>query len=162
MSKQEDPKDLKEGDQAPNFSFSDGYGASTKLSDLVKKKRAVVYFYPRDFTPGCTVEAHDFTTNYEKFERNDIEIIGVSPDDEASHRKFREKMKIPYCLASDPMNNVSNSYGVYGPKKFMGKEYVGVHRSTFLINIDGYVVKVFKKVKPTGHSEEVLSAFGIA
>jgi peroxiredoxin Q/BCP len=161
MSKPEDPKELKEGDRAPNFTFSDESGASNELWDLVKKKRAVVYFYPRDFTPGCTEEAHDFTTNYQMFQRNGIEIIGVSPDDEVSHKKFREKMKIPYYLASDHSNTISKSYGVYGPKKFMGKEYVGIHRSTFLVNRDGYVVKVFKKVKPAEHSEEVLSAFDI-
>jgi thioredoxin-dependent peroxiredoxin len=153
--------ELKEGDRAPNFTFSDQSGVSNELWNLVKKKRAVVYFYPRDFTPGCTEEAHDFTTNYQAFQRNQIEVIGVSPDDEQSHKKFREKMKIPYCLASDPSNSISKNYGVYGLKKFMGKEYVGTNRSTFLIDRDGKIVKVFKKVKPSAHSQEVLDAFTI-
>jgi thioredoxin-dependent peroxiredoxin len=161
MSKPEALNELKEGDKAPNFTFSDESGASNKLWDLVKKKMAVVYFYPRDFTPGCTEEAHEFTADYQTFLRNGIEIIGVSPDDEVSHKRFREKMKIPYCLASDPSNTVAKSYGVYGPKKFMGKEYVGIHRTTFLVNRDGYIIKVFKKVKPSEHSEEVLGAFDI-
>jgi len=161
MSKTEDLNELKEGDRAPNFTFSDESGILNDLWNLVKNKRVVVYFYPRDFTPGCTEEAHNFTTKYQEFQRNGIEVIGVSPDDQQSHKKFREKMKIPYCLASDQSNSISKSYGVYGPKKFMGKEYVGTHRSTFLINKDGKIFKVFKKVKPSSHSEEVLTAFTV-
>ena len=154
-------KDLNEGDQAPNFSFTDRNGATHRLNDIVKKSRAVVYFYPRDFTSGCTQEAHDFTLHYIKFERNNIRIIGVSSDNEESHKKFRDKMKIPYGLASDPNNNITKSYGVYGPKKFMGREYVGVNRSTFLIGNDGNILKIFSRVKPAGHAEEVLRAFQI-
>ncbi|HEX9318759.1 MAG TPA: thioredoxin-dependent thiol peroxidase [Nitrososphaeraceae archaeon] len=154
-------RNLNEGDQAPNFSFTNGSGATCQLTDIIGKSRAVVYFYPRDFTPGCTHEAHDFTLHYIKFKRNDIKIIGVSPDNEESHKKFRDKMKIPYSLASDPNNNIAKSYGVYGPKKFMGREYVGVDRSSFLIGNDGNILKIFKKVKPAGHAEEVLRAFQI-
>ena len=120
-----------------------------------------MYFYPRDFTTGCTTEAAEFTTDYDKFKRAGIEIIGVSPDTEESHEKFKEKMKIPYHLASDINNVVSKKYGTYGLKKFMGKEYTGVNRTTFLVDEDGRIVRIFSKVKPQGHSTQVLEAFEI-
>jgi thioredoxin-dependent peroxiredoxin len=147
------------GDSAPDFSFSDMQGNSIKLSDLRTKKKVVLYFYPKDFTPGCSTEATEFTREYKKFRNAGIEIIGVSPDDEDSHRKFREKMGIPYLLASDVKTEISRMYGAYGPKSFMGKEYEGVNRSTFLIDKNGIIIRVFDKVKPLGHSEEVLKAF---
>ena len=156
------PKVLEEGAVAPNFSFTDENGGTWELINTIKRNRAVVYFYPRDFTPGCTLEAHDFTLHYKKFEESGINIIGVSPDDEESHRKFREKMKIPYGLAADPQNIISRNYGVYGPKKFMGKEYIGVNRSTFLIGNNGKILKVFNKVKPAGHAMEVLASLKVA
>jgi len=131
-----------------------------KLSDF-RKRKVVVYFYPRDFTTGCTTEASEFTTDYDKFQKAGIEIIGISPDTEDSHEKFKEKMKIPYHLASDINNSISKKYGTYGLKKFMGKEYMGVNRTTFLIDEKGLIVKIFKKVKPQGHSNQVLEAFEI-
>ena len=157
----ETPLELYEEGLAPEFSFRDGSGTLQRLSDIIKRKKVVVYFYPRDFTPGCTTEALDFTKDYHKFESQGIEIIGVSPDDEDSHKKFTEKMKIPYPLAVDSNNLISKSYGVFGPKKFMGKDYVGINRSTFLIGKDGRILKIFRKVKPAGHSSEVLQAFGV-
>jgi peroxiredoxin Q/BCP len=150
---------LKEGNQAPDFSFNNR-NQKMKLSDF-RKRKVVLYFYPRDFTTGCTTEAAEFTTDYDKFKRAGIEIIGVSPDTEESHEKFKEKMKIPYHLASDINNVVSKKYGTYGLKKFMGKEYMGVNRTTFLVDEDGRIVRIFSKVKPQGHSTQVLEAFEI-
>lgn len=129
-----------------------------KLSDF-KSRKMVLYFYPRDFTTGCTTEASEFTRDYDRFKRSGIEIIGVSPDDEESHNKFKDKMNIPYHLAPDVDNSISKKYGTYGLKKFMGKEYMGVNRTTFLINEDGVIIRIFNKVKPMGHSSEVLQAF---
>jgi peroxiredoxin Q/BCP len=154
-----DTQTLAIGRVAPDFTFKNG-NKVMKLSDF-RKRKIVVYFYPRDFTTGCTTEAAEFTLDYDKFKRAGIEIIGVSPDTEESHEKFREKMKIPYHLASDVNNMVSRKYGTYALKKFMGKEYMGVNRTTFLVNEDGRIVKVFSKVKPQGHSNQVLEAFEI-
>ena len=150
---------LAEGDIAPDFISSDSNGHSFKLSDFRGKKKVVIYFYPKDFTPGCTTEAIEFTKDYNKIRDSDIEIIGVSPDSEESHEKFRQKLKIPYLLSADPQNEISKKYGVYGPKSFMGKEYIGVNRSTFLVDINGKIIRIFPKVKPAGHSQEVIDSF---
>lgn len=152
-----DSEGLTTGRLAPDFSFRSGT-RKIKLSDF-RKRKVVVYFYPRDFTTGCTTEASEFTSEYDKFKQEGIEIIGVSPDTEESHEKFKEKMKIPYHLASDTNNDISKKYGTYGLKKFMGKEYMGVNRTTFLVDEKGKIVKIFNKVKPQGHSNEVLEAF---
>lgn len=149
--------DLKEGNSAPDFSFR-SESQDMKLSDF-KSRKVVLYFYPRDFTTGCTTEASEFTRDYDRFKRSGIEIIGVSPDDEEAHNKFKDKMNIPYHLAPDVDNSISKKYGTYGLKKFMGKEYMGVNRTTFLINEDGLIIRIFNKVKPMGHSSEVLQAF---
>lgn len=151
---------LEEGTAAPDFSMRDAKGKVFKLSDLKGEKNAVVYFYPKDFTPGCTTEATEFTRDYKQFADAGIEIVGISPDDEESHGKFRAKMGIPYPLVADAQKEVSKKYGVYGLKSFMGREYMGVNRSTFLVDKTGRIIKVFKKVKPAGHSKEVLEAFG--
>ncbi len=150
---------IKEGEKPFNFSFFDSSGKKHELDDILGGKNIVIYFYPKDFTPGCTIQAEEFTENYEKFRENEIEIIGISPDSDESHLKFREKKNIPYMLASDKNNLISKEYGVYGLKKFMGKEYYGVNRSTFLIDKKGKIVKIFQKVKPEGHSKEVLEYF---
>ena len=105
------------------------------------------------------IQAGEFTENYEKYRENEIEIIGISPDSDESHIKFRVKMNIPYMLASDKNNSISKKYGVYGLKKFMGKEYYGINRSTFLVDKKGKITKIFEKVKPAGHSTEVLEYF---
>ncbi len=147
-----------EGKAAPDFTMKDKDGKATKLSELRGKKDVVIYFYPKDFTPGCTMEATEFSRDYKKFRDAGIEIVGISPDDEESHQKFRDKMGMPYPLVADTDKEVSKKYGVYGLKSFMGREYMGVNRSTFLVDKDGKVVKVFKKVKPAGHSKEVLEA----
>jgi len=150
--------ELAEGSMAPDFTMKDKDGKTLRLSDLRGKKSAVVYFYPRDFTPGCTTEATEFSRDYEKFKDADIEIIGISPDDEESHDKFRAKMGMPYPLVADTENEVSKKYGVYGLKSFMGKEYMGVNRSTFLVDKSGKIIKIFRRVKPAGHSKEVFEA----
>jgi thioredoxin-dependent peroxiredoxin len=150
---------LREGDIAPDFTSSDSDGHSFKLSDFRRKKNVVVYFYPKDFTPGCTTEAIEFTKDYNKIKDSNIEIIGVSPDTDDSHKKFRQKIKIPYLLSADIQNETSKKYGVYGPKSFMGKEYNGVNRSTFLIDTNGKIIRIFSKVKPDGHSQEVIDSF---
>ena len=150
---------LKEGDTAPDFTFEDNNGKSVKLSEYRGRKDMIVYFYPKDFTPGCSTEATEFTEDYEEFRRNDVEILGISSDDMDSHIRFREKFHIPYMLMSDPENLVSKRYGVYGTKKFMGKEYLGITRSTFLIDKKGKITKIFYKVKPSGHSKEVRELF---
>jgi peroxiredoxin Q/BCP len=155
---EEKQAELAEGNIAPDFTMRDKDGKTIKLSELRGKKNIVVYFYPKDFTSGCTMEATEFSRDYKKFKDAGIEIVGVSPDDEESHRKFREKMGMPYPLVADTENNLSKKYGVYGLKSFMGREYKGVNRSTFLVDKSGKIVKIFKKVKPAGHSQDVFQA----
>ena len=149
---------INEGDSVPNFTLSDSNGKSVKSSDL-KGKKYVIYFYPKDFTPGCTTEADEFSKDYDKFKKAGIEIVGISKDGVDSHKKFCQKMKIPYILLSDTATIVAKQFGVWGKKKFMGKEYMGVFRSTFLVNEKGKIFKTFPKVKPAGHAKEVLEAF---
>ncbi|TLX69046.1 MAG: thioredoxin-dependent thiol peroxidase [Thaumarchaeota archaeon] len=153
------PGGLKEGNLAPDFSFRSD-NERMKLSDF-RDRKVVVYFYPRDFTTGCTTEASEFTRDYDKFRNAGIEIIGISPDNDDSHEKFKKKMNISYHLASDVDHDISKKYGTYGLKKFMGREYMGVNRITFLIDEKGMIVKIFNKVKPAGHSKEVLAIFEI-
>lgn len=155
---EEEQAELAEGSIAPDFTMKDKDGKAIELSDLRGKKSVVVYFYPKDFTPGCTMEATEFSRDYKKFKDADIEIVGISPDDEESHQKFRSKMKMPYPLVADTENEVSRKYCVYGLKSFMGREYMGVNRSTFLVDKTGKIARIYKKVKPAGHSQEVLKA----
>jgi len=149
---------ISEGDSVPKFELNDANGNIVKSSDFVGKKHAI-YFYPKDFTPGCTTEADEFSKDYKKFQKAGIEIIGISPDDVESHKKFCKKMAIPYTLLADPSKEVSKKFGVWGKKKFMGKEYMGVMRSTFLVNEKGKIFKAYPKVKPAGHAKEVLDNF---
>ena len=149
---------LTTGEPVPDFALKDAEGKIVKKSDL-KGKKYVVYFYPKDFTPGCTTEAAEFARDYKKFKSAGIEIIGVSKDDVDSHKKFGEKMKVPFILLSDTEAELAKKFGVWGKKEFMGREYMGVNRSTFLINEKGKIFKVFEKVKPAGHAQEVLEAF---
>ncbi len=158
MKEEERQDGLAEGDIAPDFTMRDKDGKAIKLSELRGKKSVVVYFYPKDFTPGCTMEATEFSRDYKKFKDAGIEIVGISPDDEESHQKFRDKMGMPYPLVADTENEISKRYGVYGLKSFMGRKYMGVNRSTFLVDKSGKIVKIYRKVKPAGHSQEVLQA----
>ncbi|HWY36009.1 MAG TPA: peroxiredoxin, partial [Nitrosopumilaceae archaeon] len=112
---------LAEGDDVPDFSLKDATGKLVKKSDL-KGKKYVVYFYPKDFTPGCTTEAAEFTQDYKKFKNADIDILGISPDDEESHKKFGKKMKVPFILLADTEKDVAKKFGVWGKKQFMGRE----------------------------------------
>lgn len=149
---------LSEGEKLPDFEINDAEGDIITTNSL-KGKKVAIYFYPKDFTPGCTTEADEFSKEYKKFKKEGIEIIGISPDDTDSHKKFVEKMGIPYPLLADTEKKVSKMFGVWGKKSFMGKEYMGVNRSTFLVNEKGIIFKVFEKVKPKGHAQEVLDAF---
>ena len=149
---------LVEGDTIPKFTLIDSNGDKIKSTDF-KGKKHVIYFYPKAFTPGCSTQAEEFSAEYKKFQKEDIEIIGISPDDTKSHKKFCDKNGIKYVLLSDTNKEVSKAFGVWGMKKFMGREYMGVTRSSFLVNEKGKIFKIFPKVKPKGHSKEVLEAF---
>ena len=149
---------LKEGDKAPDFAVNDGEGKTVRSKDL-KGKKFVLYFYPKDDTPGCTKEACSFRDSWSKFKRRGIEVFGVSLDSEKSHQKFTEKFSLPFRLLADTDRKLSESFGTYGKKKFMGREYMGNHRMTFLIDEKGNIKKIFEKVKPEDHAEEVLAAF---
>ncbi len=148
---------LEEGTLAPDFALSDETGELRHLSDY-RGQTLVLYFYPKDDTPGCTTEACNFRDNYTAYEEAGIVILGVSPDSPKSHSKFKQKYQLPFPLLVDDDHQVCEQYGVWGTKKFMGREYVGVLRTTFVIDSDGHIKKVFEDVKPAQHSTEVLSA----
>ena len=148
----------KEGTVAPNFTANDANGETVRLKDL-KGQKVVLYFYPKDDTPGCTKEACSFRDAFSDFKKWDIKVLGVSPDREASHKKFTAKYELPFTLLADPDHAIADAYGVYGEKKFMGRTYLGVKRITFLIDEKGKIKKVFEKVKPEEHAQEVLAAF---
>ena len=150
---------LKEGDAAPDFEARDAEGNPVKLSDL-RGRKVVLYFYPKDDTPGCTKEACGFRDSFAEFRGRGIEVLGVSTDDEKSHRKFAEKYGLPFTLLADTEHRVADLYGVYGEKQFMGRKYMGVARKTFLIDEEGRLRKVFDRVKVDEHADEVLRAFG--
>jgi thioredoxin-dependent peroxiredoxin len=145
------------GTQAPDFSLPDETGELRSLSDY-RGRPVVLYFYPKDDTPGCTTEACNFRDDYSQYEAADVVILGVSPDSPKSHAKFKEKHKLPFTLLADTDHKVADQYGVWGPKKFMGRSYEGVHRTTYLIDADGDIVRVFENVKPADHSAEILQA----
>lgn len=149
---------LKEGDKAPDFGVPDQEGNEVRLKDL-RGKKVVLYFYPKDDTPGCTKEACSFRDSFAKFKRRGIEVLGVSLDSEKSHQKFINKYSLPFRLLADTERKISESYGTYGEKKFMGRTYMGNNRMTFLIDEKGKIQKIFSKVKPEDHADEVLEAF---
>ena len=149
---------LKEGENAPDFAVPDANGDIVRLKDL-RGKKIVLYFYPKDDTPGCTKEACAFRDAYAKFKRRGIEVLGVSLDSEASHQKFAKKYDLPFRLLADTDRRLSESYGTYGEKKFMGRTYMGNHRMTFLIDDKGKIKKIYSQVKPEDHAEDVLNAF---
>lgn len=150
---------LKEGDAAPDFTGKDQNGENVKLADY-RGQKVVLYFYPKDDTPGCTKEACSFRDNYLSLTQNNIKVIGISTDDEKSHQKFISKYELPFTLIADTDHAIADAYDSYGEKKFMGKTYNGVLRKTFLIGEDGRIVKIFDKVKVDEHSTEVLNGFG--
>ncbi len=149
---------ISEGDLVPKFELEDSDGNKVKSTDF-KGKKHVIYFYPRDFTPGCTTEADEFSRDYKKFKKSGVDVLGISPDDVDSHKKFCKKMGIPYTLLADTNKEVSKKFGVWGKKKFMGREYMGIVRSTFLVNEKGKIFKVYPKVKAAGHAKQVLDDF---
>lgn len=150
---------LKPGDLAPDFTLPDADGNLVKLADL-RGKRVVLYFYPRDNTPGCTKEACGFRDAYPEYQSQDVVVLGISTDDSKAHTKFIQKFDLPFPLLSDLDGQVAAAYDSYGLKKFMGKEYMGVSRNTFVIDPDGKIEKVYLKVKPEKHAAEILSDFG--
>jgi peroxiredoxin Q/BCP len=149
---------IKEGDAAPDFESRDADGNNVRLSDL-RGQKVVLYFYPKDDTPGCTKQACSLRDGHAELQRRGIKVIGVSLDDERSHRKFAEKYGLPFTLLADTDHSVADAFGVYGEKQFAGRKYMGVSRTTFLIDEEGRVRKVLDKVNVEEHADEVLKAF---
>ena len=147
---------IEAGKPAPDFELQSDSGETIKLSEL-RGRPVVLYFYPKDDTPGCTTQACGIRDAYSEFEEAGAVVLGVSPDNEASHVKFRKKYELPFALLSDPGHAVADLYGVWGEKKYMGRTYLGVSRSTFVIAADGTVKRVLHKVKPATHAEDVLA-----
>jgi len=148
---------LSTGTIAPDFTLLDETGTTHRLSDY-RGRPLVLYFYPKDDTPGCTTEACSFRDGYSAYQQAGVTILGVSPDTPKKHAKFKEKYSLPFSLLADDGHKVCELYGVWGRKKFMGREYDGVFRTTFVLGSDGKIVKVFENVKPEGHSLQVLAA----
>ncbi|MCH1611783.1 MAG: thioredoxin-dependent thiol peroxidase [Flavobacteriales bacterium] len=147
---------LKQGDSAPDFSAIDQNGNPIKLSDFSGKK-LILYFYPKDDTPGCTKEACNLRDNYKELKTNDFEVIGVSADNSAKHLKFIDKYDLPFSLIADTDKSVINAYQCWGLKKFMGREYEGILRKTFVIE-NNTIVKIFEKVKTADHFQQIMEA----
>ncbi len=146
---------LKKGDKAPDFS---GFDQDTKFHQLedYKGKKLVVFFYPKANTPGCTAEACDLRDNYERFQANNYALLGVSADSEKAQLKFKEKFNFPFPLLADEDKSVINAFGVWGPKKFMGREYDGIHRTTFVIDENGIIEDIITDVKTKEHAKQIL------
>ena len=151
-------KSLNVGDKAPDFVAFNEFGQSTSLSQFLGKK-VVLYFYPKDMTPGCTAESCNLGENYSLLQEKGFVVLGVSPDSSKSHQKFINKYNLPFSLIADEDKAVIKAFGVWGPKKFMGKEYDGVHRTTFIIDEDGVIEKVFSKVKTKDHTNQILESY---
>ena len=147
--------ELKEGDKAPDFTATATDGPQVSLSDL-KGKNVILYFYPRDDTPGCTKESCAFRDVFSKFKEKGAVVLGVSVDSVKSHTKFTEKYTLPFPLLADEDKSIVHAYGVWGEKSFLGRKYMGTHRVTFLIGGDGRIRKIWPKVKPEAHAKEVL------
>jgi thioredoxin-dependent peroxiredoxin len=148
---------VEEGQEAPDFELTSDAGERVRLSQF-RGKPVVLYFYPRDDTPGCTAQACGIRDSYEDFEQRGAVVLGVSPDEESLHVKFKQKYGLPFTLLADPDHEVAEQYGVWGERKYMGKTYMGVERSTFLIDEEGRIAKVMRRVKPDTHAELVLEA----
>ena len=149
---------LNVGDKAPDFVALNEFGQSTSLSEFLGKK-VILYFYPKDMTPGCTAESCNLGENYNLLQEKGFIVLGVSPDSSKSHQKFIDKYNLPFSLIADEDKTVIKAFGVWGPKKFMGKEYDGVHRTTFIIDEDGVIEKVFSKVKTKDHTNQILESY---
>ena len=149
---------LLEGDKAPSFKSKDQNGKPVSLSDF-KGKKIVLYFYPEDDTPTCTVEACNLRDNYSVLKQEGMVILGVSPDDEKKHKKFQQKFGLPFTLIADSDKTIIDKYGVWGEKNLYGRKYMGLQRTTFLIDEKGVIRKIFKKPRSKMHSEEILEAW---
>jgi thioredoxin-dependent peroxiredoxin len=147
---------VEEGKPAPDFTLSSDTGEEVSLSSL-QGKPVVLYFYPKDDTPGCTRQACDIRDGWAAFQRAGAVVLGISPDQEASHARFKAKYDLPFALLADPDHAVSEAYEVWKPKSFAGKKYMGVERSTFVIDADGTIVKAMRKVDPKTHADDVLA-----
>jgi thioredoxin-dependent peroxiredoxin len=150
---------IDEGTLAPDFELASDEGDRVRLSDL-RGKPVVLYFYPKDDTPGCTAQACEIRDEWSAFRERGAVVLGVSPDDEASHAKFKSKHSLPFTLLADPDHRVADEYGVWGEREFAGRKYLGINRSTFVIDGDGRVAKALYGVKPQGHAEKVLAELG--
>jgi peroxiredoxin Q/BCP len=148
---------VEEGQEAPDFELTSDSGDRVRLSQF-RGRPVVLYFYPKDDTPGCTTQACGIRDSYDEFEQLGAIVLGVSPDDESSHVKFKQKHGLPFTLLADPDHEVSEQYGVWGERSFGGNKYMGVERSTFLIDEEGRIAKVMRRVKPDSHVEKVLAA----
>ncbi|MGD8464046.1 MAG: thioredoxin-dependent thiol peroxidase [Anaerolineae bacterium] len=148
---------LEQGTLAPDFTLPSDGGGEVSLSDY-RGKKVVLYFYPKDDTPGCTTEACNFRDDYSQILASGAVVLGVSPDTVRSHDKFKLKYELPFALLSDPDHEVAETYGAWGEKKMYGKTYMGIIRSTFIIDEEGRIVKVFPRVRPKNHSQQVLEA----
>mgnify|MGYP000902040922 CR=1 FL=1 len=148
---------LTEGQKAPAFSGKDQNGKKISLSDY-KGQKVILYFYPQDSTPTCTVQACNLRDNYALLKKEGFVVIGVSPDDEASHKKFEAKNNLPFPLIADTQNAIIEKYGVWGEKQMYGRKYMGLHRTTFVINEKGIISKIFLKPKSKQHAEEIIAA----
>ncbi|HSP11360.1 MAG TPA: thioredoxin-dependent thiol peroxidase [Salegentibacter sp.] len=146
---------LKEGDKAPDFKAEDQDGNIVQLSDF-KGKKLVLFFYPKASTPGCTAEACNLRDNWEQFQNKGYAVVGVSADSKKRQANFKNKYEFPFPLLADEDKEVINAYGIWGPKKFMGKEYDGIHRTTFIIDEEGKIEEVIKKVKTKEHTAQIL------
>lgn len=151
---------LSEGMKAPLFTANDQNGAKISL-DQYKGKKLVLYFYPQDDTPTCTVEACNLRDNFSILKKNGIEILGVSPDNEKKHKKFEQKYQLPFILLADPEKKIIDKYGTWGEKILFGRKYMGLVRTTFLIDEKGVIRKIFNKPKSKMHSQEILEAWGV-
>jgi thioredoxin-dependent peroxiredoxin len=148
---------IEEGTLAPDFELATDDGRRIRLSEL-RGRPVVLYFYPKDDTPGCATQACEFRDSYARFQERGAVVLGVSPDDEVSHARFKSKYSLPFALLADPEHRVADDYGVWGERKLYGKTYMGINRSTFVIDSEGRVVKAMHGVKPAGHAEDVLTA----
>ena len=146
---------LEVGDKAPNFSGLDQNGIKVSLKDYLGKK-LVLYFYPEDDTPTCTVQACNLRDNFSTLKANGYEIIGVSPDDVESHKKFKNKFQLPFTLVADPKHSIIDKYGVWGEKNLYGHKHMGIFRTTFVIDEKGVIQKIFKKPRNKAHAEEIM------
>ena len=148
---------IEEGKPAPDFELTSDAGEQVKLSDF-RGKPVVLYFYPKDDTPGCTTQARGIRDAYSEFQQRGAVVLGVSPDDEAAHVKFRDKYQLPFTLLADPTHEVAEAYGVWVEKNAYGQKKMGIERSTFIIDPEGNVAKVMRRVKPDTHADDVLAA----